>query len=202
MDFSLGLWTAPFPATSGRPASSTGHKDPSPPTTNQSGSIFEIDSDDFTARSLDGKSKHGTPDHEDLPDQPSQVVVRLRNKPIPRKGHTKSRRGCYNCKRRKVKCNETKPRCSNCIKAEVNCDYPRGPQQEIHALGPISQPQSTPTVFSMTDLKLFHHFIVVAYPHLPIGADETWKQEIPAFAHEVSIESHHGLHKHADIDEV
>ncbi|QDS68130.1 hypothetical protein FKW77_010264 [Venturia effusa] len=47
------------------------------------------------------------------------VVVRVRNKPIPRKGHTKSRRGCFNCKRRKIKCQETQPACGNCEKAGI-----------------------------------------------------------------------------------
>jgi hypothetical protein len=45
-------------------------------------------------------------------------------KPIPRKGHTKSRRGCFNCKRRRIKCNESHPECNHCIKAGLHCDYP------------------------------------------------------------------------------
>lgn len=45
-------------------------------------------------------------------------------KPIPRKGHTKSRRGCYNCKRRRIKCNERHPECNHCIKAGLRCEYP------------------------------------------------------------------------------
>lgn len=70
----------------------------------------------------------------------------------PRKGHKKSRRGCFNCKRRKIKvcilmrtrllkpqnsaltiprhqCPETYPSCSNCIKSNTKCEYPAEPQK-------------------------------------------------------------------------
>jgi hypothetical protein len=39
--------------------------------------------------------------------------------------------------------------------------------------------------FSLTDLKFFHHFLVVAHPHLPLGNEEVWVQKIPLFAQEV-----------------
>ncbi|KAF8451530.1 fungal-specific transcription factor domain-containing protein [Terfezia claveryi] len=35
----------------------------------------------------------------------------------------RSRNGCWNCKARKVKCGEEKPRCSNCERLEEDCDY-------------------------------------------------------------------------------
>jgi hypothetical protein len=53
--------------------------------------------------------------------QPTPPRIR---KPIPRKGHTKSRRGCFNCKRRRIKCNEQRPGCNHCIKAGLHCEYP------------------------------------------------------------------------------
>lgn len=57
-------------------------------------------------------------------------------KPIPRKGHLKTRRGCWNCKRRRIKCNEGHPDCNHCIKAGLQCAYsqqklsPQNPSQE------------------------------------------------------------------------
>lgn len=36
---------------------------------------------------------------------------------------TRSRNGCHNCKRVKIKCDELKPICSNCIKVKAHCDY-------------------------------------------------------------------------------
>ncbi|KAI5795091.1 fungal-specific transcription factor domain-containing protein [Geopyxis carbonaria] len=35
----------------------------------------------------------------------------------------RSRNGCWNCKARKVKCGEEKPRCSNCERLDEDCDY-------------------------------------------------------------------------------
>ncbi|KAH8886512.1 hypothetical protein GQ53DRAFT_844797 [Thozetella sp. PMI_491] len=40
-----------------------------------------------------------------------------------RKAHTKSRRGCGNCKLRQVKCDERKPSCTKCLGFGVSCDY-------------------------------------------------------------------------------
>lgn len=36
----------------------------------------------------------------------------------------------------------------------------------------------------MTDLRLFHHFLTMAYPHLPLGNEAVWINEIPKFAQE------------------
>ncbi|KAF4969371.1 hypothetical protein FZEAL_10231 [Fusarium zealandicum] len=47
---------------------------------------------------------------------------------LERRGHTKSRRGCYNCKRRRVKCQETRPACGHCMKTGLKCEYPVSPQ--------------------------------------------------------------------------
>ncbi|KAK8094514.1 hypothetical protein PG997_001199, partial [Apiospora hydei] len=56
---------------------------------------------------------------------PRQAAKKQR---LERKGHTKSRRGCYNCKRRRIKCQETYPSCGHCTKAGLNCEYPAVPQ--------------------------------------------------------------------------
>lgn len=45
---------------------------------------------------------------------------------MPRKAHTKSRYGCDNCRRRRVKCDEQGPPCTNCILRQLqNCKYSR-----------------------------------------------------------------------------
>lgn len=41
-----------------------------------------------------------------------------------RRPHKKSRSGCSNCKQRKVKCDEQKPKCQKCITRDVDCNYP------------------------------------------------------------------------------
>jgi hypothetical protein len=154
---------------------------------------FEIDPDllkaasDFFREPPSGKLLN---DIGSVEDETNQSVVPARRKPVPRKGHTKSRRGCYSCKRRKIKCQETRPACGHCLKGGIKCDYPILVQETtltILSPTPILQPQSTPVVFSMKDMQFFHHFLVRAYPHLPVGADKTWTMQIPAFAQEVGI---------------
>ncbi|EPE08897.1 c6 zinc finger domain containing protein [Ophiostoma piceae UAMH 11346] len=41
----------------------------------------------------------------------------------PRRSHKKSRAGCRRCKSRKIKCDEIRPRCHNCEKHGVACDF-------------------------------------------------------------------------------
>ncbi|KAI0466137.1 hypothetical protein F4859DRAFT_498376, partial [Xylaria cf. heliscus] len=41
-----------------------------------------------------------------------------------RKPHRKSRNGCMNCKRRKVKCDEQQPECAKCVLFGLRCRYP------------------------------------------------------------------------------
>lgn len=40
-----------------------------------------------------------------------------------RKYHLKSRNGCSTCKKRRVKCDETKPQCNNCHRMKLTCGY-------------------------------------------------------------------------------
>ncbi|KAF7551254.1 hypothetical protein G7046_g7767 [Stylonectria norvegica] len=42
---------------------------------------------------------------------------------LARRPHRKSRYGCFNCKRRKVKCDEVKPSCANCLRFGISCDF-------------------------------------------------------------------------------
>ncbi|KAH1496547.1 hypothetical protein LV164_003935 [Aspergillus fumigatus] len=42
---------------------------------------------------------------------------------VSRRSHRKSRLGCRNCKRRRVKCDEVKPNCGNCLRHSIECDY-------------------------------------------------------------------------------
>lgn len=40
-----------------------------------------------------------------------------------RKYHSKSKKGCVSCKKRRVKCDESKPMCSNCVRIKLDCGY-------------------------------------------------------------------------------
>ena len=46
---------------------------------------------------------------------------------VSRKSHPKSRNGCAQCKRRRIKCDEIRPQCSNCMKHEIDCDFSTNP---------------------------------------------------------------------------
>ena len=46
------------------------------------------------------------------------------------------------------------------------------------------QLQTTP-IFSLIDMRLFHHFLFHAYPHLPVGNDAVWVGRVPAVAYHV-----------------
>ncbi|KAL7917649.1 hypothetical protein ACQKWADRAFT_26928 [Trichoderma austrokoningii] len=44
---------------------------------------------------------------------------------MPRLYHTKSKTGCARCRARRVKCDETKPKCNFCVRHHVDCLYDR-----------------------------------------------------------------------------
>lgn len=72
-----------------------------------------------------------------------QLVLELKQhkvvsrKPIRRTG--RSFGGCFSCKRRKIKCDETKSRCKNCLKSDLECVWPAA----------RNKPKSTKTVPSL-----------------------------------------------------
>ncbi|KAH6891069.1 hypothetical protein B0T10DRAFT_301704 [Thelonectria olida] len=55
--------------------------------------------------------------------QPADSPTPSRVSKLARRPHRKSRNGCFNCKRRKVKCDEVKPACANCIRFGIPCDF-------------------------------------------------------------------------------
>ncbi|PGH10078.1 hypothetical protein GX51_00345 [Blastomyces parvus] len=42
----------------------------------------------------------------------------------------------------------------------------------------------------MDDMRFFHHYMIMAYPHLPDGTDTMWITEIPLLAHEYKFLMH------------
>ncbi|CAK7266820.1 hypothetical protein SEPCBS57363_002285 [Sporothrix epigloea] len=98
------------------------------------------------------------------------------NKRLERRGHTKSRRGCFNCKRRRIKCQETRPACGHCLKMDLQCEYPVAPLV-------IRQPQHQIPLFSLQDMRFFQHFLLHCSPHYPLGNQSLWTHEIPCLSH-------------------
>lgn len=58
-------------------------------------------------------------------------------------------------------------------------------------LGPrqIVKLSDTPTTFSAHDMRMFHHYIVSAYPCIPHAYEHIWIKDIPIFSHQVSLRS-------------
>ncbi|KAK4654695.1 hypothetical protein QC762_0068250 [Podospora pseudocomata] len=60
-----------------------------------------------------------------------------------RRRHKKSRRGCLECKKRHIKCDETRPRCINCTTVERECQYStpgyQSPSETSGSPAPVSQ---------------------------------------------------------------
>ncbi|KAK9545449.1 hypothetical protein V6000_009861 [Aspergillus fumigatus] len=93
----------------------------------------------------------------------------------PRRSHTKSRKGCTNCKKRHVKCDEELPSCGLCKKRQLECIY------QSSASGVDSQrastpremidtkPQEWPMSTRMLEMRLMHHYLTKTYHTLHQG---------------------------------
>ncbi|PFH57248.1 hypothetical protein XA68_15319 [Ophiocordyceps unilateralis] len=112
----------------------------------------------------------------------------------PRRSHRKSRAGCRRCKSRKIKCDEVHPRCGNCVKHGVLCDFENGPvppRKPIAAgLSPVPSPGLSPDPVSvgsdrLMELRLLHHFTTSTAKTLfvrPSPADDVWMRAVPLIA--------------------
>ncbi|KAK2745656.1 hypothetical protein FQN57_003552 [Myotisia sp. PD_48] len=114
-----------------------------------------------------------------------------------RRHEKKSRGGCFNCKARKIKCSEVRPGCENCERRGLCCVYPSKAQQRNNRRTaeynyiPETKPHNDLALactagkpFKARDFQYFHHFLTVAYPHLPYNSERAWTSEIPQFAHQ------------------
>ncbi|KAH8782679.1 hypothetical protein F5883DRAFT_536747 [Diaporthe sp. PMI_573] len=66
-----------------------------------------------------------TPSHQSTP-SPTEPQDRPRVK--TRRPHKKSRNGCIDCRKRRIKCSEERPSCRSCVRREISCQYTK----EIH----------------------------------------------------------------------
>ncbi|KAL2835323.1 hypothetical protein BJY01DRAFT_252790 [Aspergillus pseudoustus] len=66
----------------------------------------------------------------------------------PRRRHKKSRNGCMECKRRRIKCDEIKPSCSRCILTRQDCIYqPTSPTTQAQSAANASEQSLEPSLF-------------------------------------------------------
>lgn len=119
-----------------------------------------------------------------------EASMRIKRRPIPRKGHKKSRGGCLTCKRRKVKCDEVAPLCGACKRLGMDCTFAtevRVRKNDGVSGQVVLKPalNTDPTWFTLDDMRFFQHFLITAYPSLPLDGRAIW-QDISQMAHEVS----------------
>ena len=112
--------------------------------------------------------------------QQNKEVVPATRQPLSRRGHFKSRLGCFNCKRRRVKCNELRPSCSPCRRLGLSCVYPTA--APVSSSGPV---RANPSILALEDLRFYHQFMTRSFPTLPLRADSVWEQ-CAAMSHQVS----------------
>ncbi|CAD0082686.1 unnamed protein product [Aureobasidium vineae] len=109
-----------------------------------------------------------------------------------RRSHTKSRRGCSQCKQRHVKCDESMPSCGYCLKREVVCSFiaPSNDNTPGLTASPSGRSESTTSPAPRTtetrvlELRLMHNWSTNAYKSLRQHSDEThlWQVVVPELA--------------------
>lgn len=120
---------------------------------------------------------------------PRDLSIRVKRRPMPRKGHRKSRNGCLTCKKRKVKCDEVSPRCDICARLSLTCvfasDKSTSPESSYNDLGLARSMSTDPSWFNIADTRFLQHFLFAAYPTLPLDGWTVW-QGVSQMSYEVS----------------
>ncbi|KAL4962676.1 Zn(II)2Cys6 transcription factor [Aspergillus stella-maris] len=125
---------------------------------------------------------------------------------LPRgpRSHRKSKAGCLQCKKRKVKCDESKPGCRKCAIHGVSCSFTNSAHGRNQAHSPVSasssssnlalhtldqapsphQTLSASSPLNIKDLELLHHFMTsTCYTTSRVPAIQSlWRDEVPRIA--------------------
>ncbi|KAL3469725.1 hypothetical protein BJX99DRAFT_264912 [Aspergillus californicus] len=113
-----------------------------------------------------------------------------------RRFHHKSRYGCTPCKHRRIKCDERKPVCNNCVERSVDCSFnlkstlPTADRQSsTRTLTRVPRPLSQAPGLSFCrgdsrDLELFCHFQIYTAPAFnhPASVEKLFRDEFPRIA--------------------
>ena len=81
-----------------------------------------------------------------------------------------------------LQCQETRPRCENCARLGLKCRY--GPEVIVPSPSQVCT-LNVDRSFSLTDMRLYHHFLNAAYPHFPVRSDNVWLLYIIPIGHQV-----------------
>ncbi|OJJ65910.1 hypothetical protein ASPBRDRAFT_211855 [Aspergillus brasiliensis CBS 101740] len=139
-------------------------------------------------------------------------VSHPRNPKRRRARHNKSRKGCYTCKLRRVKCDEVRPVCGACSFREEPCSFPppdehvidsksKPPHRSVssnlgQSLRPLDlhiplQSESVPAAhhhegIHMPDMRLLTHFMAHVSGRMALQSDRklVWQRVVPTVAAE------------------
>ncbi|KAK1086244.1 hypothetical protein LTR33_001667 [Friedmanniomyces endolithicus] len=109
-----------------------------------------------------------------------------------RRTHQKSRKGCVNCKKKRVKCDEIRPGCGQCAEKKWSCEFQDAELPPKKAKRPTVPSLGDCLTYQRLDaVELVDHFI--DYTDLWIGSS-TSQGVIQRHGFEMALESEHLLH--------
>ncbi|UNI25027.1 hypothetical protein JDV02_010736 [Purpureocillium takamizusanense] len=117
--------------------------------------------------------------------------------PLSRRGHFKSRLGCFSCKRRRVKCNELRPECAPCRRLGLTCVYPpaasnaspSASSSNTVGVAAAAALRANPSMLALQDLRFYHQFLTTAFPTLPLRNGQVWS-DAAAMSHQYEHLAH------------
>ncbi|KAK9364949.1 hypothetical protein V1509DRAFT_655871 [Lipomyces kononenkoae] len=141
------------------------------------------------------QTQNGVPEGNGI-DNSAAMTPSASDEPPKKKMHFKSRNGCLICKKRKIKCDEARPKCRNCVKHGANCEYAKEVLEygfsnvpgHFVAPPPGLSPHSTIVSpdLNMQHLSLLMHYVVHTSHSLSNvqSADNIsiWSQTVPLVA--------------------
>ncbi|KAH7123469.1 hypothetical protein B0J13DRAFT_455756 [Dactylonectria estremocensis] len=138
----------------------------------------------------------GSPHHFNtfrLGGQEKTAMVEIPNNSIDpsrqKRPHQKSRRGCFNCRRRRVKCDEKSPRCSHCTRRHDHCEwrssskhYDTGKDLSVCIRRlrppdpglPFHPTAGDDSIINTLHMELFHHF--ETHTRHTLSFDTVWQE--------------------------
>ncbi|POR32501.1 Sterol uptake control protein 2 [Tolypocladium paradoxum] len=94
--------------------------------------------------------------------------------------HVRSRGGCLTCKRRKVKCDEQRPRCSHCERLNMECKWRPHARTGVEMTGPATELNTSPPIENYPSSSVFQPAHVVSevfdYASFMWDSGDFWQQ--------------------------
>ncbi|CAM1502717.1 Fc.00g074930.m01.CDS01 [Cosmosporella sp. VM-42] len=112
--------------------------------------------------------------------------------------YVRSREGCLTCKRRKVKCDEQRPRCSHCERLNLECKWrvmQRRTQAQVEMTGPTPEQNfasGTDHSPSNSAFQPSSHAVdeVFDYASFMWDSGDFWQQVTPGMSQNVGLDAH------------